>query len=279
MQNGFAGIALHTWTLDTTPLARALDAAKRVGFDAVELRQLDFKRSYENGQSDAEILDAIRASGMTVAVLGVEYGWMFASGEESQRLFGVFQQQCENAVALGCGTLMSAPGQNTGTIEQAIANTRIAGELAAEFDLELAIEFNSQHDLVNNVGTLREIVGGAEKPNVGLLFDAYHLHRSGRPGRGFEEVPGEEIFVVQFSDCAANPVQGVKRPTDRLIPGQGAVRWSELFRLLSEKNYRGYLSFEAPNPAHWERDPYDVAREALGATKRLLAEALGSDAR
>ena len=277
MQNTFAGVALHTWTLDTTPLPRALGAAKQAGFDAVELRQLDFKRAYENGQSDAEILDEIRASGMTVAVLGVEYGWMFASGEESRRLFGVFQQQCENAVALGCAMLMSAPGQNTGSITDAIANTRIAGELAAEFDLELAIEFNSQHPLVNNIATLREIVGAAEKRNVGLLLDSYHLHRSGRPGRGFEEVPGEEIFVFQFSDCAAQPVEGERRPTDRLLPGQGVVQWTELLRLLAEKGYRGYLSFEAPNPAHWEREPEAVARDALAATRRVLAQAFGGD--
>ncbi len=53
-------------------------------------------------------------------MLGVEYGWLFATGEESTRLFKVFRESCENAVALGCDMLMSAPGQISGPIPQAI---------------------------------------------------------------------------------------------------------------------------------------------------------------
>src|ERR1041384_7106652 len=93
----FAGVALHTWTLDTTPLKEALAAAKQGGADAVEIRQLDFKRAYEKGMSDADVVGIIRDSGMKVAAMGVEYGWMFASGEESKRLFKVFHQQCASA--------------------------------------------------------------------------------------------------------------------------------------------------------------------------------------
>jgi sugar phosphate isomerase/epimerase len=45
----------------------------------------------------------------------------------------------------------------------------------------------------------------------------------------------------------------------------------EFFALLAEKGYTGYLSYEAPNPAAWARDPYAVAREALLATRAVLA--------
>ena len=37
-------LALHTWTVDTTPLAAALAAARDGGFNAVELRRVDFTR-------------------------------------------------------------------------------------------------------------------------------------------------------------------------------------------------------------------------------------------
>jgi len=36
MTEKFGRLALHMWTIDTTPLATALDAAKQGGFDAVE---------------------------------------------------------------------------------------------------------------------------------------------------------------------------------------------------------------------------------------------------
>jgi 2-keto-myo-inositol isomerase len=262
------------WTIDTTPLATALDAARAAGYDAVELRRIDFKRCYEAGMTNAQVLDLVRKSGIKVGVLGVEYGWLFAKGEDSRRIFGVFRESCENAVALGCDMLMSAPGPFTGTLTEAIANLRAAGDIAAEFGLRLAIEFNSQHEVLNRLGVQREIVSGAAKKNVGLLLDAYHLARSGAPGRSFADVPVEDIFCFQYSDLSPNPVTGMKRPTDRLAPGKGTVRWREVLGLLAEKNYTGYLSYEAPNPDLWARSPYEVAREGHELTRALLCDAV-----
>src|ERR1019366_1414498 len=232
MSEKFGRLALHMWTIDTTPFATALDAAKQGGFDAVELRRTDFKRCFDAGMSNAQVLDLIAKGGISVGVLGVEYGWLFATGEESKRLFKVFRESCENAVALGCNMLMSAPGQVQGPIE------------------------------------------GANKPNCGYLIDAYHFTRSGAGGRGFESVPADKIYCFQYSDLSPNPVTGVRRPTDRLPPGKGIVKWREMLGLLAEKGYTGYLSYEAPNPEQWARSPYDVAREGVELTKQLLRDAV-----
>ena len=183
MTEKFGRLALHMWTIDTTPLATALDAARVAGYDAVELRRTDFKRCFDAGMSNAQVLDLIRNSGIPVGVLGVEYSWLFATGEESKRLFKVFRESCENAVALNCEMLMSAPGPMSGPIKDAIIHLRDAGDIAADYGLRLAIEFNSQHEVINRVEVLRELLAGAAKPNTGMLLDAYHLHRSGRPGR------------------------------------------------------------------------------------------------
>ena len=139
MTDKFGRLALHMWTIDTTPLATALDAAKQGGFDAVELRRTDFKRCYDAGMSNAQVLDLIKKANIPVGVLGVEYGWLFATGEESKRLFKVFRESCENAVALGCDTLMSAPGQISGPIKDAIKFLKDAGAIAAEHKLKLGI--------------------------------------------------------------------------------------------------------------------------------------------
>ena len=212
MTNKFGRLALHMWTIDTTPLATALDAARAAGYDAVELRRTDFKRCFDAGMSNAQVLDLIRKSGIRVGVLGVEYGWLFATGEESKRLFGVFRESCENAVALGCDMLMSAPGPVSGPIADAIKYLRHAGDIAADYGLRLAIEFNSQHDVLNRLEALHELLTGAARANCGYLIDAYHFARSGAPGRGFEDVPGEQIFCFQYSDLSPNPVTGVRRP-------------------------------------------------------------------
>lgn len=276
MTEKFGRLALHMWTIDTTPLATALDAARVAGYDAVELRRTDFKRCFDAGMTNAQVLDLIRKSNIPVGVLGVEYGWLFATGDESKRLFKGFRESCENAVALGCNMLMSAPGPVSGPISGAIKYLREGGDIAAEYGLRLAIEFNSQHEVLNSLAVLTQLITGADKPNCGYLIDAYHFTRSGAGGRGFETVPADQIFCFQYSDLSPNPVTGVKRPTDRLPPGKGVVKWREILTLLAEKKYTGYLSYEAPNPDQWVRSPYDVAREGVELTRALLKDSVPS---
>jgi 2-keto-myo-inositol isomerase len=266
-------LALHTWTLDTTPLADVLRAAKSTGWDGVELRRIDFTRSLEKGMTNAQVLDLVRASGLKVACIGTEYGLIFAQGAEKERLLKVLDETCANAAALGCDLVMIAPGQNPpGTLQDGAANFRAGGEIARKHGVRFALEFNSQHPVITNLAAGREIVELANHPNCGLLLDAYHLERSGGGGRGFESYPPEKIFAFQFSDVPGGPPPAVKRPTDRLPPGKGTVRWLEVFQLLKEKGYAGYLCYEAPNPDYWSRPPEEVAREAVEVTRKLLAQ-------
>jgi 2-keto-myo-inositol isomerase len=249
-------LALHTWTIDTTPLAAALKAISDSGWDSAELRYVDFERCRAQGMDNAAILQLISDSGVAVDVLGTEYGLIFAEGTERDRLLASLELTCSYAVALGCPMVMIAPGQNTGTPQTAAANLRLAGQTAAKHGLRFALEFNSQHPVLNSLQIVRAILAEANHPACGLLLDAYHLQRSGAGGRGFAEVPAKPPTA--------------SRPTDRLCPGKGLVRWAEVFALLEEKGYRGCLSYEAPNPAHWERPALETAREGLEATRVLL---------
>ena len=266
MKHNFRGLALHTWTVDTTPLEEALAAAKAGGFDAIELRRVDFVRN-------ANALELVKRSGLPVACVGVEPGWIFSSkGEEQERLFAVFRETCENAVALGCPTLMSAIGPGEASLDQAVANIGRAGRIAAEFELRLAVEYQFQHPVMKSLDIVRDAVKRAGRSSVGILLDAYHLQRGGRPGAGFKDVPASEIFYVQYSDVPDAPPNGPP-PTDRLPPGKGMVDWNGLFRLLAEKNYTGFLSYEAPNPAQWQKPAADAAAEGAAATRHKLAQA------
>jgi sugar phosphate isomerase/epimerase len=264
-------LALHTWSLDTTPVSEALAAIKAAGWSAAELRWIDFTRLRDQGKSNEQVLDLVRASDVKVGVIGTEYGLIFAAGAERDRLLESLEITCANAVALGCEMVMIAPGQNEGSLERAAANFRAGGEVAKRHGVRLALEFNSAHSVLNRLRIARDVLAAANHAHCGLLLDAYHLERSGDGGRGFADVPPEQIFAFQYSDVPAGPQSAQRRPTDRLPPGKGIVRWREVFGLLAEKGYAGYLSYEAPNPLQWARPPQEVAREALEATRALLA--------
>jgi 2-keto-myo-inositol isomerase len=268
-------LAIHTWTLDTTPLAEVLRVARTTGWDAVELRRLDFERAEARGQSEAEVLELVRASGLAVAAVGVTSGWMFAAGAERQRLLDLFERSCVAAASLHCPIVMSPVDKERGDVGRAAASVHDVGAIAARHGVRVALEFNSQAEQFNSLESVREVLAMADQPACGLLLDTYHLQRSGRGGRGFAEVSRSEIAYVQYSDVAAQRLQP-GYTLDRLPPGQGCVAFDEIFGLLTEKGYTGPLSYEAPNPAAWSRDPTEVAREALLATRAVQTNTRGA---
>jgi sugar phosphate isomerase/epimerase len=261
-------LALHTWTLDTTPLPAVLQIASAGGWDAVELRRVDFARAAAAGRSADTVLAEVKASGVPVACVGVELGWMTATGDERRRLLSVFEESCRWAAALGCATVMSPVDKGAGDVERAVASVREVGDIAARHGVRLALEFNALCEYWNTLPRVREVVRRAAHPAAGLLLDTYHLGKSGATPAALDDLDPAEIAYVQFSDVPRHPEPGVS--TDRLPPGQGTVPFRELFGRIAKKEYAGYLSYEAPNPAAWSREPGVVAREALGAARAVL---------
>ncbi len=275
MSNLLNRIGLHTWTLDTTPLPDVLSIARETGYNAVELRHADFVRCIESGMTNDEVLDMIRASGLVVSCVGLETGMLFAQGAEAKRLFDSMDVMCGRAAALGCEVMMVAPGSNPATnVKDAARNFATGCDIAQKHGLLCALEFGSRHPVVNRLAVAREIVALADKPNAGLLIDTYHAQCVGDGGRGFEDVPAQEIVAFQFSDAPPGPLVMDGPALDRLAPGKGVVQWREVLQLLVEKGYDRYINYEAPNPALWSRPPAEVALEGVTQIRALLADAL-----
>ena len=261
-------LALHTWTLDTTPLADVLRIARTVGWNAIELRRLDFARAKEAGKAAEAVLDEVKANGLPVACVGVELGWMSAEGDERRRLLAAFEESCRWAKSLGCDTVMSPVDRGVGTADQAVASVREVADIAVRHGVRLALEFNSLCQYWNTLARVRDIVRRAAHPGCGLLLDTYHLGKSGAAPSALDDVDPSEIAYVQFSDVPQKPEPGVFN--DRLPPGLGTVPFRDIFGRIAKKGYAGYMSYEAPNPSAWARDPVEVAREALDATRARL---------
>jgi sugar phosphate isomerase/epimerase len=263
-------LALHTWTLDTTPLGDVLRIIRETGWDGVELRRVDFLRAAEAGEPAERVLERVRASGVPVACVGVELGWMWARGADRKRLLEVFDEQCARAEALGCATVMSASDRGRGDLREAADNVRAVGDIAARHGVRVAVEFNSQAEHFNALGPMRELLAVAGHPRCGLLLDAYHLQRSGGKPGDIDDMTSDEIAYVQFSDVPRTGlVPGAA--TDRLPPGTGSVPFPEFFNKVAAKGYAGYASYEAPNPQFWSRPAPDVAREALTASRAAFS--------
>jgi sugar phosphate isomerase/epimerase len=262
-------LALHTWTLLSTPLADTLRVASAAGWDGVELSRLSFAPNSPGALPAAEVERLTRASGLPVACVGVEPGWMWAEGDGRRELLRAFDERCRLAAALGGRLVMSPVDTGTGDVARAAASVREVGDIAARHGVRVAIEFNSQAKQFRALAPMREAMARAAHPACGLLLDTYHLGRSGTTLDEVAAVALDEIAYVQFSDV---PKTGLRAgyALDRLPPGEGSFPFRAFFALLRAKGYDGFMGYEAPNEQAWTRPPGDVAREALAATRAVL---------
>ncbi|MCC7367175.1 MAG: sugar phosphate isomerase/epimerase [Chloroflexi bacterium] len=260
-------LALHTWSLDSTPLDAVLKIARQTGWQAVELRHIDFVRAAEAGQSEDDVIALVRASGLPVAAVGARLGWMYAEGEERQQLFDIFEATCRRAAALNCRVVQSPVDVPAGDLQAAAARVRQIGEIARRYGVRVALEPICIAQQFSTLASGKALLAAAGHPSVGLDVDCYHIERSGDGIPEVETLTLDEIVYVQYSDVPADA--GPPTPDsllNRLQPGQGVVPMAEFQRILTAKGYTGPYSFEAPNPAAWDRDPQTVSDEAYAAS-------------
>lgn len=264
-------IALNSWTLDSAEPLNLLRLACECGYAAVELRMADFNKLQEPTQA----VGIVRKSGLAVASLGADGILVQADATAQAEWFTRLEAASRIALDIGCDTIMVSTGMaNATTVEAAAKILLRAGSVLAGKGLRLAYEFNAFHPSLNTLEHALALLTAADRTNIGLALDSYHMERSGS-WRDLGHIPAHRLFCVQLSDVPAGDAAG-QAPLDRLIPGQGRIDWSVLFRFLDSSGYDGLVSFEAPNPATWSLDAAAVAQAGLAGIRTLWQDSRSS---
>lgn len=120
------------------------------------------------------------------------------------------------------------------------------------------------------------VVGGAARPNAGVLMDSWHFFKAGQTLADLDAVPGERIRTVQLSDAPRRQIEA-KLIDDtmkhRRWPGEGELPLVEFTRALLVK---GHLRTIGEEVFSLEADAMDVdtaGRRAGETTRAVLAKA------
>lgn len=149
------------------------------------------------------------------------------------------------AKKFGCVNLITFAGKRQDNIpwetqyRQIIDGMRRAGDLAAKHDVYIVLEpLNSVESPQMTVLTAREgfkIVEEVNHPRVKLDFDMYHLQLS--EGNLINNLNlGLDKGWIQFVEVGDVP--------GRMEPGTGEVNYANIFKVLREKKYAGYVGLE-----------------------------------
>jgi hydroxypyruvate isomerase len=225
------------------PLLERFGAARRAGFEAVELVS-----PYD---SPPETLARIvREERLAVSVFNLPPGdW--AAGDRGMacdpRRAAEFREGVARAVeyarALGCGQVHAMAGiRPAGLPEEALRaayleNLRFAGRELARHGLGLLVEAINGRDMPGYYLTTSrqafDLMAEAAVPNLRFQFDAYHLQIVEGDLARTLEARLDRIGHVQIADVPG-----------RHEPGTGEIDWRFLFRHLDRIGYRGWVGCE-----------------------------------
>jgi sugar phosphate isomerase/epimerase len=259
---------LNGATIMTTPTDRHIRIARETGYVGVEVRA-------------ERLLAAPEEVAMSAAIARPEEVWSLNGIQlqltpegllDRERLATEMAPRLQICRHLATAYLLVVPPRAGGPDpERAIGAMRdglaILRDAAARDGIGIAFEFLGFADCPIDTPELAGRVV-ADLPGVDLVLDSCHWHASGAgPLTGF---PIDRLAMVHLNDAPAMPPREIE-DADRLLPGRGVIRLTELIGRLRAAGYSGPWSLETFNPHYWALPPTEVAMEGRAAIARVLA--------
>lgn len=249
---------LENFGMDTItlagPLEAKLQAIREAGFTQVMLNAGDV---VGHPRGEAAAVAAVRASGLRVTGFQVLRDFEGLSGTLHAYKVDIAKAMLEMCHALGSRVLLacsSTSAHATGAPEALTKDLQKLSMLAVPFGIRIAWEALSWGRHVNEFPQAWEIVQEADRANLGLCLDSFHIFATSTGLERLPEVDPRKVFLVQLSDFmwqeTRSPEERIETARHaRVFPGEGAhgAQVSALVRALDEMGYRGDYSFEVFN--------------------------------
>ena len=270
-------LALNGATTMKADLATDLRAADAAGFDFVEIWAAKL-RNFLKTNSAADLRKLFDESGLEpLSINSIEHVTFRGPAD-----YAAIKAECEElsslAATLRCPYIVVVPGRlpaQAPSLEEIIdESVRVLTDLstiAEPHGIALAFEFLGQTDCsVQTLELADEIVTRVGRPDVGLVIDSFHFYAGGSTIDMIEALEPESLFVFHINDAENLPREQLQ-DSHRLLPGLGILPLAEMLQSFKRIGYDRVASVEIFRPEYWERDPFELAREAKAATERVLA--------
>ncbi len=255
-------------------------AAGAAGFAGIGMHFDDYRALRAEGRTDDDLRGVLDANGVEIAE--IEFLWDWAYDDERANASSEME-----ADLLAMADAFSPHHLNIGDINSAadlppldLVTERFAAvcDRAAEHGATIALEFLPWSGLPD-AATAWDVVRGADRPNGGILVDAWH-YLCGRPDDAqLRSVPGARVTCVQLSDADAERDGDYMEDTvlRRRLPGDGALDLVGLVQTLDGMGVDVPYSVELMSTVEHALPVAEAAKRAYDTTRELLDRARGDD--
>jgi sugar phosphate isomerase/epimerase len=276
---------LTLWAANTLgrPLGERLRAALAGGFTAVSLFPIEIRRAREAGMSDADVRALFEDEGVRVLVVDPVAHWLPGSPDvpdlaRDDPAYGAFEagEVFELAEAMGAPLVTLIAVYDDPVTAEAGAEA-FAGlcDRAGPHGVRLQLEFIPGTGIAD-LATAWEIVRLADRPNGGLILDAWHFYRSTPDFDLLASIPAGRVFAIQLDDAPLQPAPDLAMESlhGRLIPGDGELDLHRFLATLLRGGEPASIGPEVFSDSLAALAPEELGRRLGGRTRTLLEACL-----
>lgn len=251
-------------------------AAAAAGFDYVEIWAAKLRRFLQQ-RSTAELEGIFKDASITpLSINSIEH-ITFRDPQSYERIKTECEELTSIAAEISCPYIVVVPGKlpehETSleeVIDESVGVLRELCDIAASRNVALAFEFLGQPDCsVQTLDLADEIVRRVDRPNVGMVIDSFHFYAGGSTVEMIEAMDPARLFIFHINDAEDLPREQLT-DAHRLLPGSGILPLTEMIAGFRRIGYDRVASVEIFRPEYWERDAFELAREAKNAVERVL---------
>ncbi len=269
------------WSIASVCMGGALEgklaAAAKAGFRAFELFESDL--TFFNGKPrDARQLAA--DLGLEIVALQPFRDFEAMPDPMRRRNFERAARKLELMHDLGARLLCLCSNVSPEAIDdagQAAADLAELSDLARQHGMRIGYEALAWGRHVKDWTAAWEIVRAADRDNLGIVLDSFHICVRGNPIEPIASLPAERIALVQVADAPALAMDPLSLSRHyRCYPGQGDYPIVEYLDAVTRSGYRGPLSLEIFNDQFRGASAAAIAVDGMRSL-RAVGEALAAE--
>lgn len=270
-------VTYTTYSAPAWSLERHVAVATELGFDGLELRNLDGQPidPSMSEQDRAAIFEKVADAGLEICVVGS--GARFAIPSTADR-----RQAVDQAVAfVELADAWDAPivrvfGGNydpghsddevNGWVAEALREVAVAADA---YGIRIALE---THDAFSTGQRVRHVLDLANHSGIGVVWDFAHPVRNGETVDQTWNLIHRDVIHAHFKDMKLTG--GGRDGWESVVPGDGDLPLADMVTRLARDHYHGYISteWEGRDP-HGADDPTNMLRVHTTSIRELIAQA------